>query len=67
MKDVTYMCLLLSRIPIVKDMLVNNAETQKAPLKPPEEEDASVREGDSIVYDDGGDDFSYAVYDDTTF
>lgn len=70
----TYMCLLLSRIPILKDMrLANRAEgghkdgegegedTRRAAAG---DGDGRKTEEDSMTYDEKEDDFSYAgVYD----
>mmetsp|Transcript_32433 Transcript_32433/g.60540 ORF Transcript_32433/g.60540 Transcript_32433/m.60540 type:complete len:1277 (-) Transcript_32433:168-3998(-) len=67
--DVTNMCLLLSRIHILKDMcLASNAENQKdtESRRDGGEEGGRKQEEDSMTYDDKEDDFSYAgVYDET--
>ena len=67
--DVTNMCLLLSRIHILKDMrLASNAESQKEAesRRAGGDEEGRKQEEDSMTYDDKEDDFSYAgVYDET--
>lgn len=65
MSDATYMCLLLSRIPILKDIrLVDNGNGRKSDSCPAAGDDDSKRnDEESMTYDD---DFSYAgVYDET--
>lgn len=67
--DVTNMCLLLSRMQILKDIRqASNADNQKDAEShyTSGDEDSKKQEEESMTYDDKEDDFSYAgVYDET--
>ena len=60
------MCLLLSRLPILKDMLLAQKASSQKERADDHAQGDTIKDEDSLVYDDPGDDFSYAgVYEET--